>query len=327
MTAKVVDSPTGGQNTGQEKMGAAGADNGEVSAKAAFTPAEILTIIRFLEVTQTSGDQGSDWAAKQIDSLKARLEAAGGASLAENSTTEAPADTTWAASPSNSDTTYTVSAAENVGFASDDEDDDFFDDMEADDDILQSRKLKKERRQGKSSKVSAGATDAAGAGAPQKTSLVLKVVLGLALAAGVLGGIWFAGQPNSVDQQEIPAMASAVSPEQVENRINELVALVEQNPNDANARLELGVLYFNLKDTDAAGEQWLAVTQIDPTEVAAWYNLGFYYLSRTPPDMDKAKEAWQQVVEIAPDSQEAKTAQAHLRGLTEGDMPAEEGAE
>lgn len=313
--AKVVDSSTGGQDTGQEDVGAAGADKGDVSAKAAFTPAEILTIIRYLEVAQTSGDHGAGWAAKQVERLKAGLEAAGGAgSPSSIEATSATAD-------------VESIAAENVGIVSDDEDDDFFDDMEADDDILQSRKAKKQRLQGANSKVGVGATGASGPEAPQKTSLVLKVVLGLALAAGVLGGIWFAGQPNNVEQQEIPAMASAVSPEQVEDRINELALLVEQNPDDANARLELGVLYFNLKDTDAAGEQWLAVTEIDPTEVAAWYNLGFYYLSRTPADMDKAKEAWQQVVEIAPDSQEAKTAQAHLMGLTEGDMPAEEGAE
>ena len=70
---------------------------------------------------------------------------------------------------------------------------------------------------------------------------------------------------------------------------------------------------------EQAREQWDAVIAVDEANVTAWYNLGFYYLSSDPVDMDAARAAWQRVIELDPGSEMATTVSMHLEGLTAPD--------
>jgi len=91
--------------------------------------------------------------------------------------------------------------------------------------------------------------------------------------------------------------------------------IVAQKPDDVDARLILGVAYFNDGQLDAAEEHWTKAADLAPTSPDPWYNLGFLFLSRNPPDCGRVESAWRKVIELAPDSDIARTAQNHLDRL------------
>jgi len=88
--------------------------------------------------------------------------------------------------------------------------------------------------------------------------------------------------------------------------------ILAADPKNLTARLALGAAAFNLGKADDAEEQWRQVLEVDPNNVEAHYDLGFMYLSMNPPDMANVKAEWDKVIEIAPDSDVAKTVQQHL---------------
>ncbi len=83
-------------------------------------------------------------------------------------------------------------------------------------------------------------------------------------------------------------------------------------PNNITARLALGAALFNVGKSAEAETQWRLVLRVDPQNLEAHYDLGFMYLSKDPPDMASVKAEWTKVIEIAPDSDVAKTVQQHL---------------
>lgn len=91
--------------------------------------------------------------------------------------------------------------------------------------------------------------------------------------------------------------------------------IVELEPDNVDARLILGVAYFNDGQLDAAETQWLRAAELAPKSPDPWYNLGFLYLSRSTPDFAQVEAAWTKVIELAPDSDIAKTARNHLDRL------------
>lgn len=91
--------------------------------------------------------------------------------------------------------------------------------------------------------------------------------------------------------------------------------IVERAPDDVDARLILGVAYFNDGQLDAAEAQWTRAAELAPTSPDPWYNLGFLFLSRNPPDYERVESAWRKVIQLAPDSDIARTAQNHLERL------------
>lgn len=86
-------------------------------------------------------------------------------------------------------------------------------------------------------------------------------------------------------------------------------------PEDMDARLTLGVALFNTGNIPGAEEQWQRAAEIDPASPHPHYNLGFLNLSKNPPDMAKVESEWRKVIELAPDSELAATAQSHLERL------------
>ncbi|HYM45810.1 MAG TPA: hypothetical protein VES65_06560 [Solirubrobacteraceae bacterium] len=86
-------------------------------------------------------------------------------------------------------------------------------------------------------------------------------------------------------------------------------------PGNLRARMALGAAEFNMSDAADARRDWLRVISADPKNVEAYYDLGFLYVSRTPPDMADAKKMWGKVIALAPNSTVAKTVAMHIKGL------------
>ncbi|MDR1513887.1 MAG: hypothetical protein LBS56_10505 [Propionibacteriaceae bacterium] len=151
-----------------------------------------------------------------------------------------------------------------------------------------------------------------------------------ALLVGVATGAWFAGRYSARPDPDPTASASVDAGQATADtaaREAELRATLAQDPDDVDALLELGVLVFEEGDYAEAGELWRHVTDLDPDQPEAWFNLGFYHLSVEPTDVAAARAAWAKVIELAPDTDMATTAQAHLTNLAEATpAPTEGGA-
>ena len=177
---------------------------------------------------------------------------------------------------------------------------------EADDDILAGR-----------------AGTAASTGSSPRTTGRLWGWVGIAVAVlvGVTLGSWLAnvGRNAPATTGTSAPTASSVPSSTVDprQRIAELRAAIAANPDDADARLELGVLLYSEEPADLAGarDQWLAVTQLDPTNENAWYNLGFYYLALDVPDCTSAQAAWNTVISLDPTGDNANQIMSHMAGL------------
>lgn len=202
-----------------------------------------------------------------------------------------------------------------------DEGADFYDDMEGEDDLLQRRQKRQVEKAG-----AVLPTELPGRSEPARVSGGAKIALVLALALGAAFGIWYAGKEPAVEPTAGPPTLSE-SAEAAPNPMHqiELEEIVQSDPDNVDARLELGVLYFNQRQVTLATQQWEEVTRLDANNVTAWYNLGFAYMSADPPDMGAVQDAWQRVVDIAPDSELAQTVTMHLEevGSTGGESSGE----
>lgn len=157
------------------------------------------------------------------------------------------------------------------------------------------------------------------------------------------------------DGEDAPAAAQQgeLAPIDTE-RVAELMALVEQDPKNAEATFELGEIFFlggewqsgidwftkllqldptnvhaltdigtanfNLGKYDDSKVAWLKAKEIDPNDEQVHYNLGFLYANVEPVDFAAASAEWQAVVQLAPGSDLANTAQVHLDSLV-GEEP------
>ena len=143
--------------------------------------------------------------------------------------------------------------------------------------------------------------------------------------------------------------ASASTPALDQAAVASLMAKIQANPEDADSLMALGDEYYKTNDFKTAGDWFAKVTAIEPGNVrgflalgatafnqgdaataeTAWkqavtidekdveahYDLGFLYLNRQPADMAGVQREWTRVVELAPDSDIAKTVKAHLDAL------------
>lgn len=92
--------------------------------------------------------------------------------------------------------------------------------------------------------------------------------------------------------------------------------VLDQEPDDIDALLALGVIQFNMGDTDAAEASWLRAVDVDPQLPEPYFNLGFAYLGKEPAQNDRAKEMWEKLIAVAPDSELAQTAKSHIDGIS-----------
>jgi cytochrome c-type biogenesis protein CcmH/NrfG len=186
---------------------------------------------------------------------------------------------------------------------------------------------------------------------PAKTRRPNRRVASLLVALAVVGvliGVYFSGgtggQMNaapqasgqmpaiSVDEQEVEKLMAelAKSPNDIEimRKLGKVYyaggdmvmagqwqsRILEISPDDVDALLALGVAKLNIGDLTSAEENWTRVVELKPDMPEVYYNLGFLYFSKEPPDTEKAKEAWAKVVELAPNSDMASTIESHLAG-------------
>lgn len=86
------------------------------------------------------------------------------------------------------------------------------------------------------------------------------------------------------------------------------------SPNDVNVSTDLGVCYYYTNQADKALEQFAHSLKIDPKHAKTLLNLGIVK-AFAKQDLDGASQAWQQVIELAPDSPEGQAAKRALDSL------------
>jgi tetratricopeptide (TPR) repeat protein len=86
------------------------------------------------------------------------------------------------------------------------------------------------------------------------------------------------------------------------------------NPNDPNVSTDLGVSYYYTNQPDKALEQFDHSLKIDPKHVKTLLNLGIVRAFGKQ-DLDGATQAWQQVIQLAPDGPEGQAAKRALDTL------------
>jgi cytochrome c-type biogenesis protein CcmH/NrfG len=98
---------------------------------------------------------------------------------------------------------------------------------------------------------------------------------------------------------------------QPQKAIDAYARALELRPNNANVLTDQGVMYRDVGEFQKAIGNFQKATQIDPKHVQSLYNLGVVYLNdlRQP---KKAIEAWNKVIQIAPQSEQAQQARAGL---------------
>jgi tetratricopeptide (TPR) repeat protein len=176
------------------------------------------------------------------------------------------------------------------------------------------------------------------------------MALGAAIGAVVLGIVFFGAELGLGGGDDAPATAQGSDLAQIDTeRVAELMAIVQADPNDVEATFELGEIFFlggewqsgidwftkllkldpssvhaytdvgtanfNLGQNDAAKAAWLEALKIDPNDVQVHYNMGFFYSNVDPVDVQAAINEWQAVVQLAPGSDLASTAQVHMDSL------------
>ena len=162
------------------------------------------------------------------------------------------------------------------------------------------------------------------------------------------GGSPRSATPAAAAPAATSGQASAGATPLDESRAATLAQAAERNPRDANVRLDLGNLYFDAERFEDAARWYQQALAIEPGNVNASTDLGiaYYYMNRpdqalqqfdrslaidprhtktllnvgivrafAKDDLDGAAQAWQSVVDYAPDSPEGKRARQALDSL------------
>ena len=181
------------------------------------------------------------------------------------------------------------------------------------------------------------------------------VIFGLAgVFFGILVGWIIGSQQNAAPRVAAPAAERAAGSGQStaapldESRAAALAQTAKGNPQDAAVRLELGNLYFDSERFADAARWYEQAIAIEPRNVSASTDLGISYYYMNQPDralqqfdrslaidpkhtktllnigivrafgkqdLEGAAKVWQQVIDIAPSSQEAAMARKALQGM------------
>jgi len=88
-------------------------------------------------------------------------------------------------------------------------------------------------------------------------------------------------------------------------------AALKLNPNDVNVSTDLGVAYYYTNNTEKALEQLDRSLKLDPKHAKTLLNVGIVKAFGKQ-DLEGASKAWQQVIELAPDSPEGQAAKRAL---------------
>ncbi len=98
---------------------------------------------------------------------------------------------------------------------------------------------------------------------------------------------------------------------QPQKSIDAYARALELNPNDANVLTDQGVMYRAVGAYDKAVANFEKANRLDPNHLQSLYNLGVVYAFDLKNDA-KAEEAWNKLIQTAPDSENAKQAREAL---------------
>ncbi len=91
-------------------------------------------------------------------------------------------------------------------------------------------------------------------------------------------------------------------------------AALKITPKDVNVSTDLGISYYYMNDADRALAQFDRSLQIDPSHAKTMLNVGIVRAFGKQ-DLKGAAEAWQKVITMAPNSEEARAAKQALDGV------------
>ncbi|HVJ27935.1 MAG TPA: tetratricopeptide repeat protein [Vicinamibacterales bacterium] len=180
------------------------------------------------------------------------------------------------------------------------------------------------------------------------------VLLGL-LGGWIIGAQQAPGSPaspapvaQSTQATPQPGQSGGTPPALDENRAAQLKSQAEREAGNAEVRAQLGNLYFDGERFDEAARWYTAALQINPKNVNVSTDLGIaYYYTNQPDraleqfdqsltldpahsktllnigvvrawgkqDLEGAAKAWQRVIDVAPNSEEARRAKQGLEGI------------
>ncbi len=172
------------------------------------------------------------------------------------------------------------------------------------------------------------------------------------LVGWIIGSQQAAGRPAqpSAPAAQSPAAATSgqAAPALDESRAAQLKTAAQQAPNDAATRIQLANMYFDAERFQDAAEWYEAALKITPKDVNASTDLGiaYYYMNQpdkalaqfdrslaidpshgktflnigivrafAKQDLNGATDAWQKVLEVAPNTEEARAARQALDGV------------
>ncbi len=85
-------------------------------------------------------------------------------------------------------------------------------------------------------------------------------------------------------------------------------------PKDVNASTDLGIAYYYMNQPDKALAQFDRSLAIDPSHGKTFLNIGIVR-AFAKQDLNGATDAWQKVLEVAPNTEEARAARQALDGV------------
>jgi tetratricopeptide (TPR) repeat protein len=174
----------------------------------------------------------------------------------------------------------------------------------------------------------------------------------LGLFAGWIIGSQYAAPTRDADAPPAQTAQAATGQPQAapldENRVSTLKATADANPKDAATRIALGNMYFDAGRFEEAARWYDESLKVDPKNANVSTDLGiaYYYMNQADralaqferslaidpkhsktllnigivrawgkQDLDGAAKAWQQVIDVAPASEEAARARQGLEGI------------
>ena len=151
-------------------------------------------------------------------------------------------------------------------------------------------------------------------------------------AAAAPAGNPAASRPAVLDEQQVQALRSIADrepsnprprtqlanlyfdAEKYDDAIKWYEAAMKLEPRDPNLSTDLGVSYYYTNQPDKALELFAHSLKLDPKHIKTLLNLGIVRAFGKQ-DLDGAAQAWQQVIEISPDSPEGQAARRALDSL------------
>ncbi len=181
--------------------------------------------------------------------------------------------------------------------------------------------------------------------------IILGWLLGVQAGGGAASGVALTPAAAPATQntpQGSPAAGSPQAPALDEARVQALTTILQSDPKNAGAAVQLGNVYFDAERWDDAITWYRTAVDIDPNNADASTDLGvsLYYTNKTDEalaqfenslkidanhtktllnkgivlafgkqDIRAATDAWKQVVALAPDSPEGQAARRALEGV------------